>query len=47
MEIRKNAVAGTLESSDAMVTVEPNGQGQGIDFELDSVVNPALATQHS
>ena len=32
MEIRKNAVAGTLESSDAMVTVEPNGQGQGIDF---------------
>lgn len=38
MEIRKNAVAGTLESSDAMVTVEPNGQGQGIDFELDSVV---------
>lgn len=38
MEIKKNAVAGTLESSDAMATVEPNGQGQGIDFELDSVV---------
>ena len=38
MEIKKNAVAGTLESSDAMVTVEPNGQGQGIDIELDSVV---------
>ncbi|MGN0295566.1 MAG: citrate lyase acyl carrier protein [Lachnospiraceae bacterium] len=32
-----NAVAGTLESSDAMVTVEPN-EGNGIDFELDSVV---------
>lgn len=45
MEIRKNAVAGTLESSDAMVTVEPNGQGQGIDFELDSVVINQFRTQ--
>ncbi|MGN0266679.1 MAG: citrate lyase acyl carrier protein [Lachnospiraceae bacterium] len=32
-----SAVAGTMESSDAMVTVEPN-EGNGIDFELDSVV---------
>ena len=32
MEIKKNAVAGTLESSDAMVTVEPIEQGQGIDL---------------
>ena len=37
MEIKKPAVAGTLESSDAMVTVEPN-EGCGIEFELDSVV---------
>lgn len=37
MEIRKPATAGTLESSDAMVTVEPN-DGGGIDFELNSVV---------
>ena len=38
MKITKNAVAGTLESSDAMVTVEPNAEGAGIEFELDSVV---------
>ena len=36
MEIRKPAVAGTLESSDCMVTVEP-GQG-GIELDLDSAV---------
>jgi len=36
MEILKPAMAGTLESSDAMVTVEP--AGEGIEFELDSVV---------
>ncbi len=38
MEILKPAVAGTLESSDALVTVEPADKGDGIDFELDSVV---------
>lgn len=38
MKIEKAAVAGTLESSDAMVTVEPAEPGSGIDFELDSVV---------
>lgn len=37
VKIGKPAVAGTLESSDAMVTVEPNEEG-GIDFELDSAV---------
>ena len=37
MKITKNAVAGTLESSDAMVTVEPNAEGAGIEFDLDSV----------
>lgn len=36
MEIKKPAVAGTLESSDCQVTVEP-GEGT-IEFELDSVV---------
>lgn len=35
MEIRKSAMAGTLESSDAMVTVEP---GEGITLELSSSV---------
>ena len=34
MKINKAATAGTLESSDAMVMVEPNG----IEFDLDSVV---------
>ena len=36
MEIIKPAVAGTLESSDCMVTVEP-GQG-GVELDLDSAV---------
>ena len=36
MEIKKPAVAGTLESSDCMVTVEPGVNG--IDLELDSAV---------
>ena len=35
MELNKAATAGTLESSDCMVTVEP---GEGIDFTLDSSV---------
>lgn len=35
MEILKSAVAGTLESSDAMVTVEPS---EGISLELSSSV---------
>ncbi len=37
MKIEKPAVAGTLESSDAMVTVEPN-EGAGISLDLDSSV---------
>lgn len=36
MEIKKPAVAGTLESSDCMVTVEP-GQGK-VELDLDSAV---------
>ena len=35
MENRKSAVAGTLETSDCMVTVEP---GEGIHLELSSSV---------
>ena len=36
MEIKKAATAGTLESSDCMVTVEP-GEGK-VDFSLESSV---------
>lgn len=36
MDIKKPAMAGTLESSDCMVTVEPGENG--IDLELDSAV---------
>ncbi|MBQ7492257.1 MAG: citrate lyase acyl carrier protein [Clostridia bacterium] len=36
MEIIKRAIAGTLESSDAYVEIEPNAQG--IRCELESVV---------
>lgn len=36
MQIEKNAVAGTLESSDAMVTVEPGTAG--IELEISSSV---------
>ena len=35
MEIKKSAAAGTLESSDCLVTVEP---GEGISLELSSSV---------
>ncbi|MDR2134152.1 MAG: citrate lyase acyl carrier protein [Treponema sp.] len=36
MDIRQNSVAGTMESSDIMVTLEPGGKG--IEIELESVV---------
>lgn len=36
MDIKKTAVAGTLESSDCMVTVEP--AAKGIELELESSV---------
>lgn len=38
MRIKQPAVAGTLESSDCMVTVEPVERGSGISLEIDSVV---------
>ncbi|MDR1319194.1 MAG: citrate lyase acyl carrier protein [Treponema sp.] len=37
MELRHNSVAGTLESSDIMVTLEP--WKKGIEIELESVVD--------
>lgn len=39
MELIKKAMAGTMESSDIMVTVEPN-EGGGIALELTSSVMP-------
>ncbi|MDR1884819.1 MAG: citrate lyase acyl carrier protein [Synergistaceae bacterium] len=38
MEIKKTAVAGTLESSDVQVTVEPGGGGITLDLSS-SVIN--------
>lgn len=35
MEIKRNAAAGTMESSDVYVEIEP---GEGIDIQLESVV---------
>lgn len=37
MEIKKPAMAGTLESSDCQITIRPN-QGNGIEIELESNV---------
>lgn len=37
MELKKTAMAGTMESNDLMVTLGPNG-GKGITIELDSIV---------
>jgi len=43
MEIKKPAVAGTLESSDCLVSVEP-GEGS-VDFTLESVVQHQFGNQ--
>lgn len=37
MKIKKTGVAGTMESSDIMITLEPN-EAAGIDIELKSTV---------
>ena len=37
MELKRTAVAGTMESSDIMVTIEPKSEG-GIELELTSSV---------
>ena len=44
MEIKKEAMAGTLESSDVMVRVEPN-PGQGIVLDLESAVLTTFGEQ--
>ena len=31
MEVVKTAIAGTLESSDVQITIEPNGKGTAVD----------------
>ena len=36
-ELKKSAIAGTLESSDIQITIAPN-PGKGIELELESVV---------
>lgn len=43
MTIKKQAMAGTLESSDCLVTVEPP-KGSGITLELDSAVMQQFGT---
>lgn len=37
MEIKKSATAGSLESSDVLVTVSP-GSAQGVEFKVESIV---------
>lgn len=37
MELKKPAMAGTLESSDVQITLRPN-PGQGIEINLESIV---------
>ena len=44
MKITKTGMAGTLESSDVMVTVRDN-QGKGIDIHLQSVVEKQFGNQ--
>ena len=43
MEIKRNGIAGTMESSDIMVTLEPSGKG--IEIELQSVVEKQFGSE--
>ncbi|MBD3190036.1 MAG: citrate lyase acyl carrier protein [Candidatus Heimdallarchaeota archaeon] len=36
MKIKKSAQAGSLESCDILISVEPNKQGSGVEINLDS-----------
>jgi citrate lyase subunit gamma (acyl carrier protein) len=36
MEIKQPSVAGTMESSDVMITIEPSGKG--LEIEIESIV---------
>ncbi len=44
MDVKSVGVAGTMESSDIMVTIEP-GDTQDIDIELDSTVDKRFGRQ--
>lgn len=44
MEIKKTAIAGTLESSDVQITVSPNDDG-GIDLDIQSSVMNRFGNQ--
>ncbi len=44
MEIKKTAVAGTMESSDIMITISPS-EGPGIRIDLNSTVGKQFGTQ--
>ncbi len=44
MEIKKTAVAGTMESSDIMITIAPN-EGNGIHIDLNSTVGKQFGAQ--
>lgn len=44
MEIKQTAVAGTVESSDIMITLVPN-EAQGIEISLDSSVEKQFGRQ--
>lgn len=44
MELKRTAIAGTLESSDAMITIEPNKQ-VGIEITLKSSVEQQFGKQ--
>ncbi len=37
MKAKKEAMAGTLESSDALITVTPR-EGEGVEFRIESIV---------
>ena len=43
MEIRKSSVAGTMESSDIMITLEPGSSG--LEIELQSIVENQFGKQ--
>lgn len=44
MKIVKSAAAGTLESSDCMIVIDPSDKGE-IDIQLDSVVKTTFGNQ--
>jgi len=44
MKLKKKAMAGTLESSDCMITIEPQSSG-GVIVDVESIVKPQFGTQ--